>query len=158
MIFKNASRHLLMATCLCAGVAIASPVLAQAPSQPSAPAATQAPAPEEAQPSAPAATQPAAPAPNQPSQATSVTDEKLETFVVALAEVERIKQEYSQRLQTAGSEAEQQQIQNEAGQKMLQAVEGKGISVDEYNQIIQTAQTDPALAERLSKAMGQSNQ
>jgi len=78
--------------------------------------------------------------------------------VVALAEVERIKQEYSQRLQTAGSEAEQQQIQNEAGQKMLQAVEGKGISVDEYNQIIQTAQTDPALAERLSKAMGQSNQ
>ncbi len=78
--------------------------------------------------------------------------------MVALAEVERIKQEYSQRLQTAGSEAEQQQIQNEAGQKMLQAVEGKGISVDEYNQIIQTAQTDPALAERLSKAMGQSNQ
>ena len=138
MTFKNGSRNLLVAACLSAGVAISSPVLAQAPAQPSAPAANE--------PSQPAA------------QAPDVSDEKLQSFAVALAEVEKIKQEYSQRLQTADSQEEQQQIQNEAGQKMLQAVEGKGISVDEYNQIIQSAQSDPAFAQRLTKAMGQTEQ
>ncbi|WEX07053.1 DUF4168 domain-containing protein [Chelativorans sp. AA-79] len=135
---KNSSRNLLAAACLSAGVVVAAPALAQEPPQPSAPAANQ--------PSEPAAEAPA------------VSEEKLQSFVVAFAEVEKIKQEYSQRLQGAGSEGEQQQIQNEAGQKMLQAVQDKGISVDEYNQIIRAAQTDPALAERVTEAMGQAEQ
>jgi len=142
VIFKNGSRNLLAAACLSAGVAIAPAALAQAPAQPS-------------QPSAPAAGQPSQPATPAPA---AVSEEKLQSFAVALAEVEKIKQEYSQRLQSAGSQEEQQQIQNEAGQKMLQAVEAKGISVDEYNQIVQSAQSDPAVAERLNKAMGQTKQ
>jgi hypothetical protein len=129
----NRSKTLAAVAALCAGIAFAPNVLAQGSEQPATPA-------------------PAIEAP-------AVPDEKLNSFAVAFLEVEKIKQEYTQRLQQAGSEAEQQQIQNEAGQKMLQAVEAtEGITVDEYNQIIQSAQADPDLAQRLSNAIGAANQ
>ena len=152
MVFANSSRTLFAAACLSAGVAFVAPAWAQDAPQPSAPATEP----------APPATQPTAPAvePNAPAGAAeAVSDEKLQSFAVAFAEVEKIKQEYSQRLQAAGSETEQQQLQTEAGQKMLQAVENtEGMSVDEYNQIIESAQADPSLAERLTKIIGQTNQ
>ena len=129
----NRSKTLAAVAALCAGIAFAPNALAQGSEQPATPA-------------------PAIEAP-------AVPDEKLNSFAVAFLEVEKIKQEYTQRLQQAGSEAEQQQIQNEAGQKMLQAVEAtEGITVDEYNQIIQSAQADPDLAQRLSNAIGAANQ
>ena len=150
MVFANSSKTLFAAACLSAGVAFAAPAFAQDAAQPSAPAAE----PPTAQPTAPAV-EPTAPA----GTAADVSDEKLQSFAVAFAEVEKIKQEYSQRLQAAGSETEQQQIQTEAGQKMLQAVEStEGMSVDEYNQIIESAQADPSLAERLTKIIGQPEQ
>lgn len=98
--------------------------------------------------------------PAQPAIETPDVDaEKLQSFAVAFVEVERIKQEYTQRLQQAGSDTEQQQIQNEAGERMLQAVENTdGISVNEYNQIIRSAQADPELAQRLSDAIGQASE
>ncbi len=128
----NGSKKLLMAACLSAGVAFAPYALAQDANQPSEPAV----------------------------EAPAVTDEKLQSFAVAFLEVENLKQQYTQQLQEAGDDAErQQQLQNEAGEKILQAVEETdGISVDEYNQIIQSAQADPDLAQRLTDAIGQASQ
>ena len=127
----NRSKILAAVAALSAGIAFAPNVLAQGSEQPAAPAI----------------------------EAPAVSDDKLNSFAVAFLEVEKIKQEYTQRLQQASSETEQQQIQNEAGEKMLQAVETTdGISVDEYNQIIQSAQADPDLAQRLSNAIGAASQ
>lgn len=131
MNFTTRTKALLAAACLSAGVAFAPHALAQDANQPSG-SAVEAPA---------------------------VTDEKLESFVVAFNEVEQVKQDYTQQLQAAESPEEQKQIQNEAGQRMLQAVEDTdGISIDEYNQILQTAQADPDLAQKLTDAIGQSRQ
>lgn len=131
MIIQNRLCNLLAALCVSAGFAFSSGALAQEAEAPATPE-TQAPA---------------------------VSDQKLESFVVAFAEVERVKQQYTRQLQNASSEQEQKTIRNEAGQQMLEVVETTdGIAVDEYNRIIQAAQSDPALAERLTKMIGQARQ
>lgn len=89
-------------------------------------------------------------------ETTEISDEKLESFVVAFRQVESVKQDFGPQLESAGTEEEQQSLRNEAGQMMLQAVEETdGISVDEYNQILRSAQDNPELAERLTQEIRQ---
>lgn len=84
-------------------------------------------------------------------EAPDYSENKLQSFAVAFAEVDKVKQEYTPRMEQAGSEEEQQEVQSEAGQQMMQAVEdSEGISVDEYNEIIQSAQADPEFAQELN--------
>ncbi|WP_173932183.1 DUF4168 domain-containing protein [Chelativorans sp. Marseille-P2723] len=123
----NHSKRLVVAAGLFAGIAFVPAALAQDAGQPVEPAV----------------------------EAPAITDEKLQSFAAAFVEVEAIKQQYTQRLQSAASETAQQEIQNEAGQKMLEAVEATdGISLEEYNQIITSAQSDPAFAQKLTDAIG----
>ena len=105
---------------------------------------------------------PANPAPMQAPtvEAPDVSDEKLKSFAVAFLEVSKISQEYKPEFDGAASEEDKQRVQQEAGQKMVEAVNAtEGISIDEYNQIIQSAQADPELAQRInghiSQAAGQ---
>lgn len=93
---------------------------------------------------APQVEMPAAAAPD-------VSDEKLKSFAVAFLEVSRITQTYQPQLQAAASPEDEQRIRQQAGTEMIQAVDSsEGISVDEYNIIIQAAQVDPELAQRIN--------
>ncbi|WP_047144848.1 DUF4168 domain-containing protein [Aquamicrobium sp. LC103] len=98
--------------------------------------------------------QEASPVPNQeqPSaEAPSFSDEKLKSFAVAFLEVSKITQEYQPQLEGAKTPEDQQRVQSEASDKMVNAVESsEGISVEEYTQIIQAAQTDPELAQKIN--------
>ena len=97
----------------------------------------------------PPAAQPSVEAPDAGQAAFS--DEKLKSFAVAYLEVDKITKEYLPKLQEAKDESAQQKVREEAGAKMIKAVEGSnGISVNEYNQIAQTAQTDPELANKIT--------
>lgn len=92
----------------------------------------------EAQMEAPAATAP-------------VDDEKLRSFAVAFLEVAKVNQVYQPQIEAAESPDEQQRLQESAGAQMLEAVNAQdGITVDEYNVIIQQAQADPDLAQRIN--------
>ncbi|MCO6390410.1 DUF4168 domain-containing protein [Aliihoeflea aestuarii] len=76
---------------------------------------------------------------------------KLQSFVVAFLQVDEINRTYAPQLQEAESEEAQGTVREEASQEMMQAVESvEGITVEEYGQIIQQAQTDPALAEQIN--------
>lgn len=87
--------------------------------------------------------------------AVSVTDETLQSFAMAFIEVARISQEYQPQLQTAAPE-DQERVRMEAGERMVEAVEAvDGISVDEYQQIMAAAQTDPELAQRINAQITQ---
>lgn len=87
----------------------------------------------------------------QGTQAQAFDDSKLQSFAVAFLAVDKIRREYAPKVKQATSKDEQKQIQTEAGQKMVGAVQdAEGISVDEYNEIIQSAQADPDLAQRLN--------
>ncbi|MBI1619412.1 DUF4168 domain-containing protein [Aquamicrobium zhengzhouense] len=87
---------------------------------------------------------PAAAAPN-------LDEQKLRSFAVAFLEVSELTQEYQPQIAAAGSVEDQQKLQQEAGQKMVEAVNSSdGITVEEYNMIIQAAQADPELAQRIN--------
>src|SRR5690606_18820546 len=83
--------------------------------------------------------------------APAVDDSKLESFAVAFIEVTKVTQSYKPQIDAASTPEDQQRLQQEAGKRMVEAVnESDGITVDEYNQIIQAAQTDPELAQRIN--------
>lgn len=84
-------------------------------------------------------------------QAPSVDDAKLKSFATAFLEVAKVNQAYQPQIQAAPNAQDQQRLQQEAGQKMIEAVNASDdITVDEYNDIIQAAQTDPDLAQRIN--------
>lgn len=78
-------------------------------------------------------------------------DAKLKSFAVAYLEVSKVAQTYQPQMQSAGNQQEQQRIQTEATTGMMQAVENaEGITVEEYNSIVNSAQADPALAQKIN--------
>ncbi len=83
-----------------------------------------------------------------PGGAQGVDDETLQKFVASAQEVAMISQEYSQTLQTAESQEQQQAIVQEANEKMVDAVQSHGLTVAEFNGINDAIEQDPALAER----------
>lgn len=97
----------------------------------------------------PQAAQPSIEAPADGEAAFS--DDQLKSFAVAYLEVDKITKEYLPKLKEATDTTAQQKVREEAGAKMVEAVQGSGgISVDEYNQIAQSAQTDPELANKIT--------
>lgn len=80
----------------------------------------------------------------------TVSETELDAFIVAYKEVAVIEQDYLQRIQNAGDEAEQQTIQSEAQSEMIEAVEAApDIGVERYVEILQIAQIDPDLRSSL---------
>lgn len=94
----------------------------------------------------------------QPAQQ-EFTEDTLQSFAVAFLQVDEINKTYTPRLQEAATPEEQQQIQEEASQEMVTAVENAdGITVQEYTSIMQAAQADPDLAQRLTQYIGEASQ
>ncbi|MFO7856570.1 MAG: DUF4168 domain-containing protein [Paracoccaceae bacterium] len=91
-------------------------------------------------------------------QAQSVGDydsEQLDSFVMAMIEVRRIGEEVRPELEAATDPAEQQEIQQQASERMVEAVEAEGIEVETYNAIIEDANADPELATRIGERLEQ---
>ena len=56
---------------------------------------------------------------------------------------------YTDRAQATKSQEQQQQLTEQAQGDMIKAINDQGLSVQQYNQVIQMAQADPSLKERL---------
>ena len=125
---KIRSRFLALAICAATSIA-AAPVTA-----------AQGAAPEDRQP-APEAQQPAP----------SYSDAELKSFAVAVVQVQRINDAYLPKLKTANSPEEQQQVKKTATDEMVKAVEKEGMTVDKYKQIMNHAQSNPEIADRVMK-------
>lgn len=89
--------------------------------------------------------------------APAYSDSELKSFAVAVLEVQRINDAYVQRLSTAATPEEQQQLRRSASQEMVRAVEKEGMSVDKYKEIMSHAQTNPAVAERVKEHIRSGN-
>ncbi|MFO7647728.1 DUF4168 domain-containing protein [Halomonas campaniensis] len=93
-------------------------------------------------------------APEQPqaaAPATDFSDEQLEQFADASQEIVVISEEYTERMHAAEDEASQQEVQMEANDKMVEAVEESGLDVDTFNAIGQAVQQDPELMQRVQE-------
>jgi hypothetical protein len=126
-----------------------SPASAQTPPTPSAPADTsQAQSPADRPPiQSPADTPPAqSPAPDNP--AATILDQKLDATAAAMQRVASLKRDYIQLLE-ATSPDDQPRIVNEASNAIEKAVTDQGLSVEEYTAILQVAEDDPQLRQKI---------
>lgn len=88
----------------------------------------------------------------QQQQGQDVTsDAELKKFIHASEEVSKIREEYTERFNNAKDQPIAQQLQKEAQDKMLNAVENAGLDTESYNQLAQRVQTSPELQQRLQQ-------
>jgi hypothetical protein len=83
-------------------------------------------------------------------QAIQPDEEQLESFVVATVRIINIQQQAQQQMQAAEPE-QQEQVRAAALQEIVAAVENEGLSVDEYNGIVQQVENDPELGQTVQQ-------
>jgi hypothetical protein len=71
----------------------------------------------------------------------------------ALRDVAGIKQSYGARMQSASPD-QRQNLAQQAEQEEVAAVKRHGLSIDQFNQVVQTARADPGVRSRLLAAAG----
>jgi Domain of unknown function (DUF4168) len=90
-----------------------------------------------------------------PGAATSqLSDMTIQKAGRALHDVAQIKMDYSQRMQTVQDPGQRQQLVQEANGRQVHAVEAQGLSVQQYDQVMDVAQANPAVKQRLLAAAG----
>lgn len=106
-------------------------------------------------PSADAQSQQSAPNPSPsatPQQGTpsaaAISDQKIEATAKAIKGVTAIKQDYEQKL-AAAPEPDKGRVVDEANHALAKAVTDQGLSIEEYTRILQVAQNDPTVHEKI---------
>ncbi|MFW5721792.1 MAG: DUF4168 domain-containing protein [Desulfohalobiaceae bacterium] len=74
-----------------------------------------------------------------------VSEKQLEKVAAAYVEITQISRQAQDKLAGAEDQEQAQQIQTEANDEMIAAVEGEGLDVDTYNTVLQSVQSDPDL-------------
>jgi len=92
-------------------------------------------------PSAPSTTKPAAPA-------ADISEQKLDAAAKAVKNVSTIRDSYEQKLVKAPAD-QKAKLADEASDAMAKAVKDQGLSVEEYTSIIEVAQNDPVVRNKL---------
>jgi hypothetical protein len=83
---------------------------------------------------------------------TEFSDQQLESFVVAALAVDELIREWNPRIQAAESEEQAAQLREEANAALLETIsETDGITIEQYQEIGQAAQSDPELAARINE-------
>jgi Domain of unknown function (DUF4168) len=92
------------------------------------------------------------PAPSATAPATAgqakVSDQQITQAANAMQKVMTLRQAYSQRMAQAAP-ADRGRVEQEGETAMKQAVTDQGLSVQQYNTILQTAQNDPSVRQKL---------
>jgi hypothetical protein len=79
-------------------------------------------------------------------------DAKLDSFITAAIKVEELITEWTPKIEGAADEAAAQEMREQANADLAQAIEDtSGITVTEYQEIAQAAQSDPELSARLKE-------
>lgn len=81
------------------------------------------------------------------------SDSTIHEAGAALRDVAGIKQSYGARIQSASPD-QRQNLAQQAEQEEVAAVKRHGLSVDQFNQVVQTARADPTVRSRLLAAAG----
>ncbi len=77
-----------------------------------------------------------------------VSDEKLKKTAAAYTKIVAINADFAQSVQKSEDQNERQRLQNEANQKMVQAVENADLDVETYNSIMAQVRTNERIAQR----------
>jgi predicted TIM-barrel fold metal-dependent hydrolase len=97
------------------------------------------------------------PAPAAPDKSASIPDQKLDAAAAAIEKVAVLKQDYQQRI-AAAAPADKERVLNEAVGALKKAVNDQGLSVEEYDSILEVAQNDPDVREKIRQRIRASTQ
>jgi hypothetical protein len=78
-----------------------------------------------------------------------LSDQKLGAVAAALARVASLQKDYRQRIAEAEAPADKERIMAEAHDEFTKAVTEQGLSVEEYASILDLAQDNPEVREKL---------
>jgi hypothetical protein len=95
--------------------------------------------------------------PERQSPSPTISDQKLDAAAAAIGQVTSIRQSYEQKIAEAPP-SDKQHIADEANNALKKAVTDQGLTVDEYNTIVQTAQNDPTIRQKLVERIHPSGQ
>jgi hypothetical protein len=93
---------------------------------------------------------PQAQSPQAQSSSPTISDQKLNAAAAAIGQVTNVRQSYERKIADAPP-SDKPRITDEANGAMEKAVTDQGLSVDEYNSIIRTAQNDPTVRQKLAQ-------
>ena len=102
-----------------------------------------------------------APAPNAQAQTLSpglsedsptISEQKLDAAAAAIERVASLKENYEQRIAVA-PQAEKERIAGEAINALSKAVTDQGLSIDEYNSILEVAQINPEVRDKIRQRL-----
>lgn len=79
------------------------------------------------------------------------SDADLQKFVTVQDALDGIREDYSKRLETIDDQDTAMQLQQEAGQLMVEAVQDEGLDVETYNTIAMALQMDESLRQRVEQ-------
>ena len=104
----------------------------------------------------PQAQSPQTPSAWTPSPSAPISDEKLNAAAAVVGQVATIRQSYKGKI-AAAPPSDKQRLAKERNDALEKAVTDQGLSVDEYNSIIRTAQNDPTVREKLTQRIPNSS-
>jgi hypothetical protein len=88
------------------------------------------------------------PAPGSTAPSSAIPDHKLDATAAAITQVAMLSRGYQEKIAVA-PEADKQRLVAEAGKAMEKAVTDQGLSVQEYNSIVEEAQSNPEIHEKI---------
>ena len=91
--------------------------------------------------------------PSPGAQPSNIPDQKLDAAAAAIQRVTSLRQDYQQRI-TAAAPADKERILKEANSALVKAVTDQGLSVEEYNSILEVAQNDSGVRAKIQQRMG----
>jgi Domain of unknown function (DUF4168) len=83
-------------------------------------------------------------------QSPNISDQKLDAVATAIERVASLKQDYRQRM-AAAAPSDKERIAFEAINALANAVTDQGLSVKEYDSILEVAQNDPEVREKIGQ-------
>jgi hypothetical protein len=92
------------------------------------------------------------PQPGMMAPAAPVPDATIGKAGAALRDVATLQQKYQPKMDQAASPKEKQGLSDQANAEAVQAIQSHGLSVQEYSNVMRTAQNDPKLKQRLLDA------
>lgn len=84
-----------------------------------------------------------------PQGAEDFSDEQIQSFVEAKAEVDSINQEFQEKMQNAEDPAKVSEMRQKANQQMVQTVQSAGLEPAQYNAIARAVRNDSELQEKV---------
>ena len=95
---------------------------------------------------------PSSTTPSPTTAPTNIPDQKLDAAAAAVKKVSAVKGTFEQKLAQAPA-AEKERVAGEADDAIVKAVTDQGLSIDEYTTILQVAQNDPVVRDKLLQRM-----